>query len=466
MNDVARILTALLTGSALLALTAESRAGLATVFAHSDSTTTNTSAEAGPSAPIDDDPFSAGPQSVEDRTILPAGFTEGILHGETACPRDRFLAKSNCGAGADPSGFTYSWKPDRWAKVGAGIRASFNAKSSRNPGIGGNYFTINNARLLTSGQITDNIGFELNSDVGLANGPSPSTVALPSSYNLLDAIVKIETGDLFNVWMGQFLPPSDRSNIDGPFYINGWDFPFVSNYPAVFQGRQIGAAYWGQLGGGRIKWSMGAFNGFGATVQSPYTNPPDAPPNPANNISFDTRVTINFLDPEPGYYHQSTYYGKKEILALGFALQTQHNASGTARDPASFTGINMDLLYETKLANNGVVTFEGALYHFNDQDLITSSRQGQSGFLYAAYMFPRVISVAKIDGRLRPYVRYQKYNRDFIAPSVGLYSQGVDVGTEYVINGANARLTAAWGNRDVIGDERLQEFKIGAQVIF
>jgi len=41
------------------------------------------------------------------------------------------------------------------------------------------------------------------------------------------------------------LPPSDRSNLSGPFFINGWDYPFVSNYPNVFEGRDDGVAYWG-----------------------------------------------------------------------------------------------------------------------------------------------------------------------------------------------------------------------------
>lgn len=369
------------------------------------------------------------------------------------------------GDGVDPRGYKFSWAPDRWAKVGAAVKASFNSQTYQAPGLG-NHFTLNNARLLTSGQVTQYVGFELNSDIALSETQGPATLASPTPYSLLDAIVKIETGDAFNVWAGQFLPPSDRSNIDGPFFINGWDVPFVSNYPSIIDGRQIGAAYWGQYSGGQIKWSIGAFNGTGATLQSPYTNPPDSPPNPTNNIQFDARVTFNFLDAEPGYYHQSTYYGKKDILAIGFAVQTQRHALGTAANPANFTGVSMDFLFETAFENEGVLTLESTLYNYYDQDLVTSSQQGQSGFVFLGYMFPQNITVGPITGRLRPFTRYQQYNRDYLVPSAGLYSQGLDIGVEYVMNGPNARLTAVWSDRDVIAGSRLNIFTLGAQMVF
>jgi len=368
--------------------------------------------------------------------------------------------------GFDPAGYRFSWEPDKWAKVGAAIRTSFNSQNSNDIGGGGNYFTIDNARLLTSGQITKYIGYELNSDVSLAGGATPDNLRTPSSINLLDAIAKFETGELVNFWAGQFLPPSDRSNIDGPFFINGWDFPFVSNYPAVFQGRQIGAAYWGQIGEGRLKWSLGAFDGTGATLQSPFGPPLDAPPNAQGNIQFDGRVTLNLLDPEPGYYHQSSYYGKKDILAIGYAIQMQKNATGTDADPHDFLGMNIDALFEKKLGDYGVFTLEGAVYWYNDQDLTTSERQGTSGFVYGVYLLPYVLNLGPASGRFRPYFRYQQYDYDFLAAAAGQYSQGVDVGTEYVLNGPNARLTAVWSDRDIFSGDRVQIFRVGAPVVF
>lgn len=389
-----------------------------------------------------------------------------IIPTAESCDSDgRFMGCTDA-YGFDPAGYRFSWTPDKWAKVGAAIRTSFTSQNSNQVGGGGNYFTIDNARLLTTGQVTKYIGYELNSDVSLASGATPDNLRLPSSIRLLDAIAKFETGGAVNFWAGQFLPPADRSTIDGPFFINGWDFPFVSNYPAIFQGRQIGAAYWGQIQGGRLKWSIGAFNGTGATLQSPYSAPLDVPPNTQGNIQFDGRVTLNLLDPEPGYYHQSSYYGQKDILAIGYAIQMQKNATGTDADPHDFFGMNVDALFEKKLSNNGVFTLEGAAYWYNDQDLSTSGRQGTSGFVYCAYLFPYVLDLGPAAGRFRPYFRYQQYDYDFMTAANGQYRQGVDVGTEYVLNGPNARLTAVWSERDIVAGNRLQIFRIGAQVVF
>lgn len=376
----------------------------------------------------------------------------------------RFMGQVNqC---PDPSGFTYSWKPDRWIKVGAGVKASYRNFSNRTPGIGGSYFTVDNARLLTSGQVTEYIGFELNSDISNAQGLTNSSISVPARWNFLDGIVKFEMNDAVNFWMGQFLPPSDRSNLDGPFFINGWDFPFVQNYPAIFQGRELGAAYWGQLNGGQIKWSAGFFNGTGRTVQAPFTTPPDLPPNPNGRpLQFASRVTFNFLDPEPGYYNQSTYYGKKDILAIGLAMQTQNDAVGTAGDARNFTGLSIDGLFDKKWANDGVTTLEGALYHYDTQDLPTGV-QGDSGFVYAGYFMPQVWNIGKVSWRFRPFTRYQHYRHDFVASAAGQASNGVDIGTEAVFNGHNARLMAFWGDRDVIGVGNIQMFTLGTQVLF
>ncbi len=384
------------------------------------------------------------------------------------CESDGRFSGCTDAYGFDPAGYRFAWSPEKWAKVGAAIRTSFNSQNNNNVGGGGNYFTIDNARLLTSGQVTKYVGYELNTDVALANGATPESLRFPSSIDLLDAVAKFETGGTVNFWAGQFLPPSDRSNIDGPFFINGWDFPFVSNYPAVFDGRQIGAAYWGQIGEGRLKWSIGAFDGTGATLESPFSAPLDTPPNLQGNIQFDARVTLNLLDPEPGYYHQSTYYGKKDIFAIGFAIQMQDDATGTDADPHDFLGMNIDVLFERKLENDGVFTLEGAVYRYDDQDLVTSGRQGTSGFVFCGYMLPYVLDLGPAAGRLRPYLRYQQYDYDYIAAAAAneQYDQGIDVGTEYVLNGPNARLTAVWSQRDIVSGSRVQIFRIGAQVIF
>ena len=74
------------------------------------------------------------------------------------------------------------------------------------------------------------------------------------------------------------------------------------------------------------------FNGIGRNYFPTAANPGlnvvgDAVgPNTDGDLLYAYRVVFNFLDPEPGYYAQSSYFGKKDILALGFAGQYQDHA--------------------------------------------------------------------------------------------------------------------------------------------
>ena len=105
--------------------------------------------------------------------------------------------------------------------------------------------------------------------------------------------------DAFNVWLGRLLPPSDRANLDGPFYLLNLDFPFVSAFPAIFAGRDDGGAIWGELLDKHFKYQVGVFNGVRGKDS----------PNRKDSVLLAARLVYNFLDPEPGYYNASTYYG-------------------------------------------------------------------------------------------------------------------------------------------------------------
>ena len=58
-----------------------------------------------------------------------------------------------------------------------------------------------------------------------------------NDIGVIDAVAQISTSPKFNIWMGRFLPPSDRANLYGPYYSNHWavytdgiqdGYPFVS----------------------------------------------------------------------------------------------------------------------------------------------------------------------------------------------------------------------------------------------
>jgi hypothetical protein len=148
---------------------------------------------------------------------------------------------------------------------------------------------------------------------------------------------------------------------------------------------------------------------------------------PIAQAIYAARVVYNFLDPEPGYYNSSTYYGAKDILALGGTFQYKKTAD-TAGDK-KFVGFNLDLLFEKKVVASDVLTLEGAYYNFDQGNALAN--QGWSAFGLASWLFGDKLG----PGRLQPMVRYQHA----VAAVGGDPTRTIDGGLNYVLDGHNAR---------------------------
>jgi hypothetical protein len=330
----------------------------------------------------------------------------------------------------------------KWISVGAGLRTSFNSVEDAAPSgtDRSKDFVLDSIRLYINAQVHENIKFEFNTE-RFDDG-------IDDDIRVLDAVAKFSGSDIVNVWMGRFLPPSDRSNLSGPYFLNAWDFPFVQQYPADFAGRDDGIALWGQVNGGQFKYQVGAFEGLGDVAGGP---------NQDDNLLYAGRVVVNFWDPEPGYYNSSTYYGAKNILALGAVIMTQSDALGTAIAPGDFTGWNIDGLLERRIAGGGVVTVEAAYYDY-DRDNVVGSPDSDGYFLLGSYLFPQKLGI----GQLQPMVRYQELDTDTVGDT-----ERWDIGLNYIIDGHNARISILYADVDAPGSlADVDIFRLGVQLQF
>ncbi len=404
------------------------------------------------------------------------GYTEGCCEG-------------GCFDSCCDSGWMHRIDKDKWVKVGAGIRTSF--RSRERTGAGGSHvndFNIDNARIYVSGQGHPLFGFELNTDINNAQGFDPSASGFggeslfAGEMRILDAVIKMKLTDTVNLWAGRFLPPSDRSNLSGPFYLNAWNFPYTQfGYNNIFQGRDDGAALWGQYGDGAFKWQVGLFDGENSG------GPVDIGHPRQDKLQFNGRVVLNLLDPEPGYYNSSTYYGEKDILALGASIFHRPDALvGPAGGTADYTAWNLDFLWEQKLDNCGVVTLEAAYYNIDDESGTaaappggavrnptgifgdSANRQGDSYFILASYLLPNDVQIGCLHGRFQLMSRYQQYNHDTVGGTAGGVSDQIDLQLNYILEGHNARLTALWTQHDAAtaGRDNLDAFILGTQLQF
>jgi hypothetical protein len=304
--------------------------------------------------------------------------------------------------------------------VGGGMRASFSSTDfdgiddGEGGTIGGGSFSdfaLNSARLYVSGKATDNIGFMFNTEYNSNN----------ETIRVIDAAAQFSfAGGKHNVWVGRFLPPSDRANLYGPYYASNWGVyqdGVQDGYPFETEGRDDGIAYWGQFD--KVKFSIGAFDATGWTTGD-------------SDVLLASRVQVDFWDKEDGYYLNGTYYGDKDLLAIGVAAQT-----ADAGDAYSF-----DFLLEKKLGNSGVVTVESEFAVYDGLGGYPSPLgptipyEKEDGFyVLGGYLFPGEAG----PGKFQILGKYGQATYDYLGLDVDQDTLELDL--NYLIKQFNARIS-------------------------
>lgn len=262
--------------------------------------------------------------------------------------------------------------------VGAGVQTSYD-HSKMDTGSPLDTFALDHARIYLSGTVTKDISLMFNTDY---YGGTVNTLGIQ------DAVFEYDPSPKFNIWFGRMLPPSDRDDYTGPFYANEWlmyQDGVQDGYPGIFQGRLNGITYWGDFHTGivKIKASAGLFDG-GTAV-------------PGNSrILSGGRIQFDFWDAEDGFFLNSTYYGDKNILAIGGATEVQTDKTATT----------VDFLLEKKIMNGGAFTVESEYSRYNrlggytgtsgtGEELSIYKSEGAYGL--ASVLFPKVIGIGKVE---------------------------------------------------------------------
>lgn len=370
------------------------------------------------------------------------------------------------------AGGTIKVDDNQWISIGMGMRNSFNMveDGSASGAQYSNTFGVNNARIYINGKIHKYVGFEFNTECfnctqqsGAGNGSAGLGFGSNANMGILDMIGKFEINELVNVWFGRMLVPTERGELNGPFYhavFDGFRTPFnqadYSNHigagGAGLYGRDNGVTFFGKIhpGGTHLQYVAGIFTGLQSSA--------GAGPNQRNNLKYAGRITLNLLNEEknPGYYTSGTYYGTAgDILAIAVGGEYQNTGSGSAANPSMFGNFTTDLLYEKVLQDKGVITVNAELKRYWAQDVAAFGQSpgpptttvfapgadcfcmfaGTSWSGYALYLFPQEIGI----GKFQPYGRYTGLNSQF-----GGAREEYELGLNYVIAGHNARISTYW----------------------
>jgi len=360
---------------------------------------------------------------------------------------------------------------DKYISLGMGIRTSFTSGEDRSASGGqwDNTFAVDNARVYINGGIHKYVKFTFNTECfncsvnlgGVAQNNIPGSG--PSNNNqfngnsnmgLIDAIGKFEFSRTINFWVGRTLVPTERGELNGPFYhqvYDGFRTPFnQSDISGGFGkggagafGRDNGVVFFGKVdpGGTHVLYALSVFTGLQSAA--------GFGPNQRSTLKYAGRLQWNLLADEqannPGYYTAGGYYGDYgDVLALAVSGEYQNQGVGSLANPSPYKTFIADILYEKVLTDKGVFTFNAEYKRYWTQDLVAYSDpdcfcmfNGTSFTTYALYLFPQEIGI----GRFQPYGRYTYIN--------SVYQDGggqdeYEGGLNYVISGFNARLSAFW----------------------
>jgi hypothetical protein len=315
--------------------------------------------------------------------------------------------------------------------VGAGLQTSF-VHTEPDEADGTDAFALNSVRLYVNGPVTQTIKFMFNTEYNSAT----------NDIGILDAVARLEFSDKFNIWFGRFLPPSDRANLYGPYYAHHWAVfadGVQDGYPFIFQGRDNGAAYWGQFG--KVKVSAGAFDGTSATGD--------------DTLIGAGRVQVDFWDPEPGYYLNGTFYGDKNILAIAAAGQVQ------GEDRSAY---NVDFLLERKVPGGGAVSVEAEWAKYDGLGGYDGRyRTDDGGYVLGAYLFPQLVG----EGRFELLAKYAhaRFRDGLTAVDADYDQKTTELNLNYVIKQFNARVMMFFKDTrfDAVRTDFMQ-FGVGLQI--
>jgi hypothetical protein len=322
-------------------------------------------------------------------------------------------------------------------KVGGGLRTSF-VHTDPDVGTSTDQFLVNSARIYVNGSATEEIKFMFNTEYQYSGNTS--------FIGVLDAAARVEVKPEFNIWMGRFLPPSDRANMYGPYYAHHWNVfsdgvqngqPSITiGGPPSFTGRANGIVYWGDFKE-KVKFSIGAFDGSSLTGKV------------SDKVLTAARLQIDFWDAEGGYYLNGTYYGDKNLLAIGGSTQVQ---SGK-------TASNIDFLMEKKMSGGGVISLEGQYTNYNRLGGYVAGYKSQGAYGLASYLFPQMIGKGQIEV-LGKYGSAQFTQ----GPAPSFRWETTEINVSYVIKQFNSRVVTFFQNQNFTNAPDTWKGGLGLQI--
>jgi hypothetical protein len=264
----------------------------------------------------------------------------------------------------------------------------------------------------------------------------------PSSFQMLDAAIRLNFQDGFKLWVGKFKYNLSRENLeacedplslDRSLYVRA---PFVGT-------RDFGVAAWGNLLDEKVQYRVDMMEGRDAV---------SGVAAPKSNTRFGARGHLSLWDSESEYGYKGTYLGKKKVLTVGAAAQWEPNTVYkdvvVLSEPTDYVAWTVDGFLEYPIEGKGTPTISGAYEEidFDDAHLAFHPDPGAIGingqkrgwYVKAGYLLPQL--------PLQLFGRYEQWR---FALLENVYDQTVDwfaAGANYDFPEQRLKLTVEVSN--------------------
>jgi hypothetical protein len=296
-----------------------------------------------------------------------------------------------------------------------GVLGQFQADTLEDPGTNANTSNlfVRRMRLLFGGQVAKNVTFFIETDAPNLGKTLPGGKNIQPAMNLQDAYAEFKATNAFAVDAGLMYVPFSRNAIQSAstlLPIDYGSYTFTQSGPTQsFTGRDTGFQAKGYALENHLEYRLGAFQGLRDARSH-------------NSFRYVGRVQYNFFDTETGFFYTGTYLGKKKILAVGAAFDSQLHYH--AYDADVFTDYPL---------GPGAITAQFDYNRFDGDVTLPTLPKQNDVLLELGYLISSL--------KLTPVLQFVR--RDVVATTLGDENR-ISVGANYWWAGHNANIKAAF----------------------
>jgi hypothetical protein len=318
-----------------------------------------------------------------------------------------------------------------------GILGQFQADTLEDPAADANTnnLFIRRIRLMFGGQVAKNVTFFVETDSPNLGKALPAGKSAAPPEFIQDAYGEFKVSDAFALDAGLMFVPFSRNALQSAASLLPIDYgayTFTQSAPTQSStGRDTGFQAKGGLLGNRLEYRVGAFQG----LRDPQSH---------NSFRYVGRLQYNFFDTDTAFFYTGTYAGKKRMLAVGTAFDTQKH----------YRGFDADAFLDYPVGA-GAVTSQFDYNYFNgDVTLVTLPKQHnmlfELGYLVSALKLTPVLQITSRD----------------IAGATSGDENHWSVGLNYWWAGHNANIKGAYSRISPSGAAAQNEFTVQLQLFY